>query len=93
MWIAFSCNPLLSPDSLSVQLPCDRLLVAKQSWLSAAYGPPLKTYVSHFDPVIGTHTGRPLTPFFWSGFWDTLDRLTAQNMKGISFLVELLYAG
>ena len=53
MWIAFSCNPLLSPDSLSVQLPCDRLLVAKQSWLSAAYGPPLKTYVSHFDPVIG----------------------------------------
>jgi len=24
-----------------------------QSWPSASYGPPLKTYVSHFDPVIG----------------------------------------
>jgi hypothetical protein len=31
-----------------------------------------------------------LTPFFRPGFRDTLDRLTAQNMKGISFLVERL---
>ena len=34
-----------------------------------------------------------LTPFCFSGFGDTLDRLTAQNMKRISFLVECLYAG
>ena len=38
-------------------------------------------------------TGRPWLHSFWSGFGDTLDRLTAQNMKGISFLVERLYAG
>ena len=31
--------------------------------------------------------------FFWSGFGDTLDQLIAQNIKGISILVERLYAG
>ena len=32
-------------------------------------------------------------PFLWSGFGDTLDQLGAQNIKGISILVERLYAG
>jgi hypothetical protein len=31
--------------------------------------------------------------FFRSGFGDTLDQLMAQNIKGISILVERLYAG
>ena len=34
-----------------------------------------------------------LTPFCFSGFGGTLDRLTAQKMNRISFLVECLYAG
>ena len=32
-------------------------------------------------------------PFLWSGFGDILDQLAAQNRKGISILVERLYAG
>ncbi len=32
-------------------------------------------------------------PFLWSGFGDTLDQLMAQNIKGISILVERLYTG
>ena len=47
-----SCKPLPSPGPISVQLP-RTVSVANRSWLNAAYGPPLKTYVSHFDPVIG----------------------------------------
>ena len=31
--------------------------------------------------------------FVWSGFGDTFDQLMAQNIKGISILVERLYAG
>jgi hypothetical protein len=31
--------------------------------------------------------------FFWSGFGDTRDQLMAQTTKGISILVERLYAG
>ena len=51
-WIALVVNPYpLQTRSVS-NYPAT-VSVAKQSWMNAAYGPPLKTYVSHFDPVIG----------------------------------------
>ena len=51
-WIALVANPYpLQTRSVS-NYPAT-VSVAKQSWMNAAYGPPLKTYVSHFDPVIG----------------------------------------